>query len=68
MSKVHIISGPGEDAPKPVSKLIVDGQGSIPYSTLVEEATLLILKWEKWLRVRKKGMRAALRGGNFKSC
>jgi len=31
MSKVHIISGPGEDAPKPVGKAVIKGQGSVPY-------------------------------------
>jgi|TARA_R100001510_G_scaffold14122_1_gene11282 hypothetical protein len=67
MSKVHIISGPGEDAPTPVSKLVIDGQGSIPYSTAVEEATPNI-ETGKMVSGKKKGMRAALRGGKFKSC
>jgi|TARA_R100001377_G_scaffold83728_1_gene65768 hypothetical protein len=67
MSKVHIISGPGEDAPKPVSKLVVDGQGSIPYSSPVASKAP---NTEKGIMVKgkKKGMRAALRGGSFKSC
>ena len=46
---------------------VIDGQGSIPYSTSVEEATPNI-ETGKMVSGKKKGMRAALRGGKFKSC
>lgn len=67
MSKVHIISGPGEDAPKPVGKAVIEGQGSVPYSSPKESAAPNTAKGIM-VTGNKKGMRGALRGGRFKSC
>jgi|TARA_R110000824_G_scaffold141878_1_gene308743 hypothetical protein len=67
MSKVHIISGPGEAAPTPVGKAVIKGQGSVPYSSPKESAAPDTAKGIM-ITGKKKGMRAALRGGRFKSC
>ena len=67
MSKVHIISGPGEDAPKPVGKAVIEGQGSITYSSPKESPGPNTAKGIM-VTGKKKGMRGALRGGSYKSC
>ena len=67
MSKVHIISGPPEEAPTPVGKAVIKGQGSVPYVSPKESPGP---DTEKGIIIKgkKKGMRSALRGGRFKSC
>ena len=67
MSKVHIISGPGEDAPKPVGKAVIEGQGSVPYVSPKESPGPDTAKGIM-VTGKKKGMRSALRGGRYKSC
>ena len=66
MASVKIVSGAGNDAPKPVNKAVIDGQGSIPYATLKEEKTP---NTAKGVRVsgKSKGMGMA-RGGSFSCC
>ena len=67
MSKVHIISGPGEEPPTPVGKAVIKGQGSVPYVSPKESPGP---DTEKGIIIKgkKKGMRSALRGGRFQSC
>ena len=67
MSKVHIISGPGEEPPTPVGKAVIKGQGSVPYISPKESPGP---DTEKGIIIKgkKKGMRSALRGGRFQSC
>lgn len=62
--KVKIVSGPGADAPKPVNKAVIDGQGSIPYCEMKEEKTPNTAKATSSTG-KKRGMGAALRGGRY---
>lgn len=55
-----------KNPPNPVNKAVIEGQGSIPYATLTEEATPNTAK-AKITRGTKRGMGAALRGGKFMS-
>ena len=64
MMRVKIVSGRGADAPKPVTKAEIKGQGSIPYCQLVEVATPNTEK-AKVTSGTKRGTGAALRGKKF---
>lgn len=54
------------DPPKPVNRAEIQGQGSIPYATLVDVATPNTAK-AKITTGKKRGMGAALRGSRFTS-
>lgn len=58
---------PGVDAPKPVNKAVIEGQGSIPYAQLKAQKTPNT-EMGSCTTGKKKGMGAALRGSRYKSC
>lgn len=66
MKKVKCTGSTPSEPPKPVAKAVIDGQGSIPYATLTEEATPNTAVG-KITRGTKRGMGAALRGGRYTS-
>jgi len=65
--RVKIMGAPIKEPPKPVNKAEIKGQGSIPYATLVEEATPNTEEG-RIFRGKKRGMGAAERGGRYTSC
>ena len=65
--KVKIDGAPAANAPTPVNKAVIDGQGSIPYASLKAEKTPDIAMGKKTTG-KKRGMGAALRGSRFTSC
>ena len=67
MGAVKIVSGPGKDAPKPVNKAVIDGQGSIPYACCNEIPTPKASKGSCGMG-KARGMGAAMRGGSFHNC
>lgn len=66
MTSVKIVSGPGAAAPKPQKYADIKGQGKIPFCEMKEEKTPNTAK-AQITSGKKRGMGAALRGGNFKS-
>ncbi|MAL45938.1 hypothetical protein [Hyphomonas sp.] len=64
--KVKVNGAPPKDPPKPVNKAVIDGQGSIPYATAIEEKTPDTM-FAKVTTGKKRGMGAALRGSRFTS-
>jgi len=66
MASVKIVSGPGAAAPKPQKYADIKGQGKIPFCEMKEEKTPNTAK-AQITSGKKRGMGAALRGGNFKS-
>jgi len=66
MASVKILSGPGAAAPKPQKYADIKGQGKIPFCEMKEEKTPNTAK-AQITSGKKRGMGAALRGGNFKS-
>ena len=66
MKKVKCQGSAPAEPPKPVSKAVIDGQGSIPYAVMKEEATPNTAMG-KITRGTKRGMGAALRGNRFMS-
>ena len=67
MSAVKIHGAPIKEPPKPVAKAIIQGQGSIPYPTPIEEKTPKVSEG-KIFRGKKRGMGAAERGSRYISC
>jgi hypothetical protein len=65
MASVKIVSGPGAEAPKPQKYADIKGQGKIPFCEMKEEKTPNTAK-AQLSTGKKRGMGAALRGGNFK--
>jgi len=65
MASVKIVSGPGAAAPKPQKYADIQGQGKIPFCEMKEEKTPNTAK-AQITSGKKRGMGAALRGGNFK--
>lgn len=64
--KVRCCGAPAMDAPKPVNKAVIEGQGSIPYAYCKPEKTP-DTEFGKVTRGKKRGMGAALRGSSFVS-
>lgn len=64
--KVKCFGAPATDAPKPVNKAEIQGQGSIPYSHAKEEKTP-DTALGKITKGKKRGMGAALRGSRYTS-
>lgn len=56
-------SAPAE-APKPSKMAVIDGQGKIPFCTMTDMATPNTAKGIS-VSGKKRGMGAALRGGNY---
>ena len=65
--KVKVNGAPAANAPKPVNKAVIDGQGSIPYASAKVEKTPDIAMG-KVTTGKKRGMGAALRGSRYMSC
>ncbi len=64
MTTVKVNGVKPKELPKPVAKAEIQGQGSIPYAVAKEEATPNTMT-AKITRGKKRGMGAALRGGDF---
>jgi|TARA_R100001086_G_C11837825_1_gene258315 hypothetical protein len=64
MSRVKFNGAPPKNPPQPVNKAEIQGQGSIPYATTVEEPTPDTM-FAKVTTGKKRGMGAALRGSRF---
>jgi len=64
MTTVKVNGVKPKEPPKPVAKAEIKGQGSIPYAVAKEEATPNTMT-AKITRGKKRGMGAALRGGDF---
>lgn len=64
--KVRCCGAPAMDAPKPVNKAEIQGQGSIPYAYCKDEKTPST-EMGKVTRGKKRGMGAALRGSRYMS-
>ena len=66
MAKVKIVTNTPGDAPKPQKYADIEGQGRIPYCTMVEESTPNTATG-KVTTGKSRGMGAALRGSRFTS-
>jgi hypothetical protein len=64
MSKVKFQGTTPSEPPTPVVKADIENQGSIPYAVATEETTPNTMV-AKITRGKKRGMGAALRGGDF---
>ena len=64
MSRVKVNGMTPKEPPTPVNKADIEGQGSIPYASAVEEATPDTM-FAKVTTGTKRGMGAALRGSRF---
>ena len=64
MTTVKVNGVKPKEPPTPVAKAEIQNQGSIPYAVAKEEATPNTMT-AKITRGKKRGMGAALRGGDF---